>query len=159
SVSSLSTGSHGTKRSLHRRTASRSAALTESKSPTAMAGRMPFSTRKTAPRSAPIHTSSGRASARAHGPSRPPVTILTRFMCTDSFWSACSHFNNFCDGNERMAGSRRIRVDRRSGKEQTRMDERLLIDRAKRGDNEALASLLEAQYPFLYRYLLKITLN
>lgn len=39
------------------------------------------------------------------------------------------------------------------------MDERLLIDRAKRGDNEALASLLEAQYPFLYRYLLKITLN
>lgn len=39
------------------------------------------------------------------------------------------------------------------------MDERLLIDKAKRGDNDALSTLLRANYSFLYRYLLKITLN
>lgn len=39
------------------------------------------------------------------------------------------------------------------------MEEALLIKMAKRGDSEALASLLQGNYNFLLKYLIKITMN
>lgn len=39
------------------------------------------------------------------------------------------------------------------------MDEEQLIEKAKRGDSQSLARLLQNNYAFLYKYLIKLTLN
>lgn len=39
------------------------------------------------------------------------------------------------------------------------MEERELIKRAKKGDHEAFASLFRQNYPFLVKYLIKVTMN
>lgn len=39
------------------------------------------------------------------------------------------------------------------------MDEELRIKQAQRGDREAMAALLDANYTFLYKYVLKMTMN
>ncbi|MDM5213916.1 sigma factor [Peribacillus sp. NJ4] len=39
------------------------------------------------------------------------------------------------------------------------MDERDLVKAAKKGDDGALAALFQGSYPFLLKYLLKLTFN
>jgi len=46
-----------------------------------------------------------------------------------------------------------------NGKSEGQSEDASMIKRAIRGDGQALAILLQQQYPLLYRYLLKVTMN